>query len=114
MQTSLQKQGINANYINLIKDIYTGCSTTVKLHKESDHICIRKGVNQGDTISPKLFTACLEKIFRDINWGNKGININGKNLNHVRFADDVVVIASNLSNIQDMIQDLDTASKKEK
>ncbi len=33
-------------------------------------------------------------------------------VNHLRFADDIVVIASNLSDIQDMIQDLDIASKK--
>ena len=63
------KQGNNANYFNLTKDIYTGCSTTVKLHKESDPIAIKKGVRQGDTISPKLFTACLENIYSEISTG---------------------------------------------
>ena len=55
---TLQEQGINNNYIKIIKDIYTGCTTTVNLHKESNKINIRKGVRQGDNISPKLFTAC--------------------------------------------------------
>ena len=37
---------------------------TVHLHKESEKIRIKRGVRQGDTISPKLFTATLESIFR--------------------------------------------------
>ena len=33
---------------------------------------IKRGVRQRDTISPKLFTATLESIFRRLNWENKG------------------------------------------
>jgi len=64
------KELINSNYIKLIRDIYTDNSTTVCLHKYSNKIKI-KGVRQGDTISPKLFIACLEKIFRTIDWTKK-------------------------------------------
>ena len=37
---------------------------SVHLHKESNNINIRRGVRQGDTISPKLFTAAFESTFR--------------------------------------------------
>ena len=40
-------------------------------------IRIKRGVRQGDTISPKLFTATLESIFRRLNWENKGVKIDG-------------------------------------
>ena len=46
---------------------------TVHLHKVSEKIRIKKGVRQGDTFSPKLFTATLESIFRRLNWENKGV-----------------------------------------
>ena len=36
---------------------------TVHLHKESEKIRIKRGVRQGNTISPKLFTATLESLF---------------------------------------------------
>ena len=57
--TSLQEQGIEDVYIEILKDIYTDSSVTVHLHKESEKIRIKRGVRQGDTISPKLFTATL-------------------------------------------------------
>ena len=64
-------------YIEILKDIYTDSSVTVHLHKESEKIRIKRGVRQEDTISPKLFTATLESIFRRLNWENKGVKIDG-------------------------------------
>ena len=72
---------------------------------------IKKGVRQGDTISPKLFTATLEGIFKTLDWSQKGININGEHMNHLRFADDIVTISSNLSELETMLQELDEASR---
>ena len=76
-------------YIEILKDIYTDSSVTVHLHKESEKIRIKRGVRQGDTISPKLFTATLESIFRRLNWENKGVNIYGEFLSNLRFAHDI-------------------------
>ena len=73
--TSLQEQGMEDVYIEILKDIYANSSVTVHLHKESEQIRIKRGVRQGDTISPKLFTATLESIFRRLNWENKGVKI---------------------------------------
>ncbi len=50
---------------------------TVHLHKESEKIRIKRGVRQGHTYSPKLFTATLESIFRRLIWENKGVKIDG-------------------------------------
>ena len=72
---SFQEQGIEDVFIEILKDIYTDSSVTVHLHKESEKIRIKRGVIQGDTISPKLFTATLEGIFRRLNWEDKGMNI---------------------------------------
>ena len=87
--TSLQAQGIENVYIEILKDIYTDSSVTVYLHKESEKIRIKRGVRQGDTISPTLFTATLESIFRRLNWENKGVEIDGEFLSNLRFADDI-------------------------
>lgn len=108
---ALQDQGINNAYIKILKDIYSDCYNTVRMHKASNKIMIRKGVRQGDTGSPKFFTACLESIFKTFDWSSKGININGENMSHLRFADDIVIISHNLNDLEIMLQELDDASR---
>ena len=66
----------------------------VHLHKESNKINIRIEVPQGDTISPKLFTAALESIFRRLTWETRGLRIDGEYFSHLRFADDILMSAS--------------------
>ena len=87
--TSLQEQGIEDAYIEILKDIYSDSSVTVHLHKESEKIRINIGIRQGDTVSPKLFTATLKGIFRRLNWENKGVKIDAEFLTIIRFADDI-------------------------
>ena len=93
-------------YIEILKDIYTDSSVTVHLHKESEKIRIKRGVRQGDTISPKLFTATLESIFRRLNWENKGVKIDGEFLSNLRFADDIFLCTEIQQELQQMPQEL--------
>ena len=89
--TSLQEQGIEDVYIELLKEIYTNSSMTVHLHKESNKINIWRGVRQGDAISPKLFTTAFESIFWRLTWETKGLKIDAEYLSRLRFADDILV-----------------------
>lgn len=72
----------------------------------TNKIKMERGVRQGDTISPKLFTLALEDVFKKLNWDKKGIRVDGGMLNHLRFADDVVVLASSLEELQTMLEQL--------
>ena len=104
--SSLQDQGIEDAYIQLMKDIYTDSSVTVYLHKESEKINLKRGVRQGDTISPKLFTSTLESIFRRLNWENKGLKTDREYLNHLRFADDIFLCTETPQELEIMLQEL--------
>ena len=57
---ALRRQGLEEMYVQILEDIYKESTATIKLHKVSNKIPIQKGVRQGDTISPKMFTAVLE------------------------------------------------------
>ena len=51
-------------------------------------------MRQGDNISPKRFTACLQDaIINQINWEGKGTNIDGEHLSHLIIVDDIVLVA---------------------
>ena len=112
--TSLQEQGTEDVYIDILKDMYTDSSVTVHLHKESEKIRIKRGpgVRQGDTISPKLFTATLESIFRRLNWENKGVKIDGEFLSNLRFADDIFLSTEPPQELQQMLQELSDESRR--
>ena len=88
-------QRVDPAYITILRDLYNGATSTLKLHKDSNKISLERGARQGDNISPKLFTACLQDaIINKIDWEEKGINIDGEHLSHLIFADDIVLIAS--------------------
>ena len=91
---------------------YTDSSVTVHLHKESEKIRIKRGVRQGDTISPKLFSATLESIFRRLNWENKGVKIDGEFLSNLRFADDIFLCTETPQELQQMLKELSDESRR--
>ena len=112
VRQALRRQGIDEPYIRVLEDIYRDSTTTIKLHKKSEKIPIKKGVRQGDTISPKLFTACLEEIFKKLEWENIGMKVDGEYLNNLRFADDIVLLSDCEGELQRMIEELHRESLK--
>lgn len=109
---ALKRSNVDDRYVQVIKDIYSKATLQISLHELTDPIKMSRGVRQGDTISPKLFTSALEDMFRTIDWSNKGININGGKLTHLRFADDIAIIATSVEDLQSMLEDLQQASCK--
>ena len=78
----------------------------VHLHKESNKINTRRGVRQGDTISPRLFTTALESIFRRLAWETRGLKIDGDYLSDLRFADDILIRANTPHELQQILKEL--------
>uniref|UniRef100_A0A8R1HV48 Reverse transcriptase domain-containing protein n=1 Tax=Caenorhabditis japonica TaxID=281687 RepID=A0A8R1HV48_CAEJA len=118
---SLKSQGVQPAYIALLQQCYANCTTTITPFHKKIEIPITRGVRQGDPISPNLFSACLESVFNKMSWQHlrgdeddendkanllPGIRINGQNLTHLRFADDIVLVASNPKAASLMIQEL--------
>ena len=69
-------------------------------------------MRQGENISPKLFTACLQDaIINQINWEDKVINIDGEHMSHLIFADDIVLVAKSPEELESMLTEIHLASK---
>ena len=110
---ALRRQGVEEPYVELIKLFYENATSVIMIDKTSESFKIKRGVRQGDPISPKLFNAVLEDIFRTLNWEDRGVKINGKRLNHLRFADDTVTISETAKETEVMLTELNTESKKD-
>lgn len=109
---ALEEQGVDNQYIQIIKNIYNINTGRVKLETIGPSFPIKRGVRQGDPLSPTIFIAVLESTMRKLNWETKGLNINGNYLSHLRFADDLVLLSESGTQLRQMILSLNTASKE--
>ena len=110
---SLQRCQIDSRYIEVLRSLYNAATITVQIQNhQTKPIQLRRGVRQGDVISPKLFTAALEDVFKTLDWSLQGINVNGEYISHLRFADDVVIMATSLEDLNAMLNSLNSASRR--
>lgn len=108
---ALGQVGVQTTYINLLREVYKNNKAYVSLENDGRHYNINKGVKQGCPLSPDLFNAVLEGIFKELNWNGRGIKINGNYLTNLRFADDIVLFSNCPTELEIMINELNTASK---
>jgi exonuclease III len=110
---SLQRCQIDYRYIEVLRCLYENATMSVRLQDQSSKpIKLQRGVRQGDVISPKLFTAALEDVFKLLDWKGLGININGEYITHLRFADDIVIMAETMEDLSTMLDGLSGASQQ--
>ncbi|XP_073986750.1 uncharacterized protein [Rhodnius prolixus] len=103
---ALYKQGVHCKYIRILRYVYSHAKIQVRMDRTGSEFEMGRGVRQGDPLSPNIFNAVLEQVFRELNWENLGIKINGRKLNNLRFADDVVLFAASAEELSNMIEDL--------
>ncbi|CAG4989725.1 unnamed protein product [Colias eurytheme] len=73
---ALNIQGIHGKYIRILQNVYSRSTAQVRLESMGEIFPIERGVRQGDPISPKLFSAALEIVFRKLQWDYEGFSIN--------------------------------------
>ena len=92
--------------------IYRNSTAKIRLDTEGQEFALEREVKQGDPISPKLFTCLLEDLFHSLKWEKYGININGRKLLNLPFADDIILFASSAIELNDMLVDLNNVNKE--
>ena len=92
----IQDMGIADHLTCLLRNLYAGKEATVRTgHGTTDWFQIGKGVCQGCILSPYLFSLYAEYIMRNagLDKGQAGITIAGRNINILRNADDITLMA---------------------
>ena len=88
--------GIPDHLTCLLRNLYAGQEATVRTgHGTTDWFQTGKGVHQGCILSPCLFNFYAEYIMRNagLEEAQAGIKIAGRNINNLRYADDITLIA---------------------
>ncbi|KAE9417567.1 hypothetical protein Angca_008283, partial [Angiostrongylus cantonensis] len=109
---ALGSQGVPTQYIKILRELHNDFTTKISPFYNEINVDVKRGVRQGDTISPKLFPATLQKVMRTLEWDNMGVKIDGRQLHHLRFADDIVLITPDISQAERMLADFDKACGK--
>ena len=92
----LQEMGIPDHLICLLRILYAGQEPRVRTGHGTTHwLQIGKRVRQGCILSPCLFNLYAEYIMRNagLDKAQAGINIAGRNINNLRYADDTTLMA---------------------
>ena len=92
----LQEMGIPDHLTCLLRSLYAAQEATLRTgHGTTDWFQIGKGVCQGCILSPCLFNLHAKYITRNAGLykAQTGIKITGRNINHLRYADDTALMA---------------------
>ncbi|KAK6762000.1 hypothetical protein RB195_022916 [Necator americanus] len=63
---ALDNQGVPTQYIKVLRESYSNFTTGISPFYKNIIIDVKKGFRQGNTISPKIFTATLENSLRKL------------------------------------------------
>ena len=98
--------GIPDHLTCLLRNLYAGQAATVRTgHGTTDWFQIGKGVRQGCILSPCLLNVYAEYIIRNagLEEAQAGIQISGRNINNLRYADDTTLMAESEEEIKSLL-----------
>ena len=107
--------GIPDDLTCLLRNLYAGQEATVRTgHGTTDWFQIRKGVGQGCLLSPCLFNLYAEYIMRNagLEEAHAGIKIAGRNINNLRYADDITLMAESEEELKSLLMKVKEESEK--
>ena len=90
----------------LLRNLYAGQEATVRTgHGTTDWFQIGKGVHQGCILSPCLFNLYAEYVMRNagLEQAQTGIKIAGRNINNLRYADDITLMAESEEELKSLL-----------
>ncbi|XP_063613390.1 uncharacterized protein LOC134786664 [Penaeus indicus] len=111
---NMYTMGFPTHIILLLKSLYEQQKAAVRTtYGLTDWFDIEQGVRQGCIISPHLFNIYSEMIMRNALEDYEGsIKIEGHSITNLRYADDVVLIAGSIDELQNLVDRVKTESEK--
>ena len=107
--------GIPGHLTSLLRNLYAGQEATVRTgHEKIDWFQIGKEVCQVCILSPCLFNLYAEYIMRNtgLDEAQAGIKIAGRNINHLRYADDTTLMAESEEELKSLLMKVIKESEK--
>ena len=108
----LHRMGLEDKVVNIVKSLYNNTSAEYSLGDiKVEEIRSRRGLRQGCTLSPLLFSLFMEEFTRRIKKLNLGIRIGEELLAILLFADDIILLAETPEDLQRLLREVDRFSR---
>ena len=107
--------GIPDHLTFLLRNLYASQKATVRIgHGTTDWFQIRKGIRQGCILSPCLYNLYAETIMRNagLDEAQAEIEIAGRNISNLRYADDTTLMAENEEELKSLLMKVKEEGKK--
>lgn len=89
-------------FVEYIRMLYKDSETLLQYGSVDTKISVKRGVLQGDPISPLLFNAVMDRAIKMLP-PEIGFKINGLNFNCIAYADDIILVATTREGLQALI-----------
>ena len=100
----LKEYGISGTVLTLIKQLYQNTTNFIRLNGElSNSFPSGNGVRQGDNLSPNLFSVFINGLLTVLKKNDHGVVHGNLKINHLAYADDVVLLAETATGLQSLI-----------
>ena len=106
LENSERDGNIRHHLTCLLRNLYAGQEATVKTgHGTTDWLQVGKGVRQSCILSPCLFNFYAEYIMRNagLDESQAGIKIAGRNINNLRYADNMTLMAESKEELKSLL-----------
>ena len=110
----LKEMGLPDHLTCLLRNLYAGQEAAVRTgHGTTDWFQIRKGVQQGCILSPRLFNLYAEYIMQNagLDEAQAGIKIARRNINNLRYADDITLMAESEEELKSLLMKVKESEK---
>eukprot|EP00924_Labyrinthula_sp_SR-Ha-C_P011892 augustus_masked-scaffold_76-processed-gene-0.76-mRNA-1 protein AED:1.00 eAED:1.00 QI:0/0/0/0/1/1/2/0/889 len=110
IQISLKEHHVPKKLRKIIKSLYEAAEVrAAEGNKHSGSVNLRRGVLQGDSLSPAIFVVVLNSVMKRINHSTlTNLTVAGMKFNYLAFADDIVTICDSDEQISNFVNQLQT------
>ena len=101
----LSNEGVSTKFIGALSSLYERTESAVRVGKSSStpFFETRTGVKQGCLLSPALFALFMNDLHESL---GEGVWVGDREVRHLSYADDVILMSSSVIGLQRMIDDL--------